>query len=300
MDLRLLETFTAVVDCRTLSAAASELGYAQPTITLHIQQLEKQLQIELFERDGKRLRVSEAGRALYEDAQMLLRRFSETKNRMRAFSEGCAGTLRLGCVEPFISARLPKLLKTFASGTSALRISVEAGASEPLYRRLRNGDFDFVIAATPLERYADVRFEPMYTERLALLLPDWHQLTHKKDLRFEDALEDVLLLPGRACEYRLALQHALSLESLDAAKQITITTLEARKAAVQQGLGIALLPHSAARPAPTGTVLRTPVEDIMIRIGLAYRDDLGMTPAMRRFHALFSENSALAKRCGAA
>src|SRR5215813_11612358 len=100
MELRHLQTFQAVVRAGSFLQAAEELQYAQSTITLHIQQLEADLGVKLFARQGKRVHLTEAGRSLREQADHLLEYVATLQQNMADLVSGEAGHVRLGAVEP--------------------------------------------------------------------------------------------------------------------------------------------------------------------------------------------------------
>lgn len=285
MDLRLLETFQAVIDRGSLNAAAADLGYAQSTVTQHIQQLEQQLGVQLFHREGKRLRISEAGTLLRAHAESLLRHASEIQTFLGQFACGTGGSVRIGAVEPFANTHLPAILREFLREPNSIDVAVEVGATQTLYRALGAGKLDLAIAPPPAGG-TGVLFEPLFFERLAFLIPRSFRLARKKDVTLADVMNERLIISGRLCEYRQAFEHAAAgLPSNTRA--MTITSVEARKAAAQAGLGVALVPLSAARPVPPETVLRTPTaQNAGVTIGLARRSEALLTPALTRLETL--------------
>src|SRR3954468_12336835 len=98
MDLRHLLTFQTIVERGSFLQAAETLQYAQSTISLHIQQLEATLGIELFARHGKRVQLTEAGRLLYDEAKQILGRVDALHQTMAGLLSGEVGHLRLGTI----------------------------------------------------------------------------------------------------------------------------------------------------------------------------------------------------------
>src|SRR5262249_16760397 len=113
LELRQLITFRAVVEQGSLLRAAATLGYAQSTVTLHVQQLEAALGVPLFGRRGRRLTLTEAGRVLRERAAPLLDQVAALRQSLRELGAGLAGHVRLGAIEPAASLRLPSVLVRF-------------------------------------------------------------------------------------------------------------------------------------------------------------------------------------------
>lgn len=286
MDLRLLETFQAVLEEGSLNAAAAKLGYAQSTVTQHIQQLEQQLCVQLFYREGKRLRISDGGVLLQKHGLPLLRRAQELKGFLEQFASGCGGSVRIGCVEPFVSTRLPAILREFMDREHSMEISVQVGATRMLYEELRAAKLDLIFAPS-MNEYTDVIFAPLLFERLAFLIPRSHAYARKRQVSLAEIARERLILSGPLCEYRLAFEAAAAGLRERAPSPVTITSLDGRRAAAQSGLGIALVPLTGARPVPSQTFLRVPAEeDLGVTIGLARRADAMTTPAVHRFEGL--------------
>lgn len=299
VELRLLETFQAVIDHGSLNAAAVELGYAQSTVTQQIQLLEKQLNVQLFHRDGKRLRLSEAGKLLQAHADTLLRHANEIQTYLKQFASGSGGSVRIGSVEPFVSTHLPGILRELLSEPNSMDVSVQVGATAALYEALNAGKLDLVVAPPPIG-YTGVLFEPLFFERIAFLIPRSRDLARKKNVTLSDILGERLILSGGLCEYRRAFESAVADVPVKCLSSLTITSVEGRKAAAQAGLGVAMLPFSSVRPVPPETVLRTPTaQNVGVTIGFARRAEALLTPALTRLERLVRQSMSELKAVSA-
>ena len=112
MELRNIKSFIKVAEFENFSKAAEVLGYAQSTITLQIQQLEQELGVNLFDRIGKRVLLSEKGRAFLSYANDMVQLEAEA---IETVSENPTptGTLRIGTIESIASSFLPLLLEEY-------------------------------------------------------------------------------------------------------------------------------------------------------------------------------------------
>src|SRR5262245_29947292 len=182
MDLRHLETFRAVLRQGSFLGAARELGCAQSTVTQHVQALEAALGVALFDRSVRRVRLTEAGRALQEQAAPLLGRIEELKATIAELAGGTAGHVRLGAIEPFVSQRLPPVLARFCRERPDVRLSIELGGTEGIARRVARGELDAGICSPP-EATRGLRFEPLYREPLGVLVPAGHPLSRDETVR---------------------------------------------------------------------------------------------------------------------
>lgn len=259
-ELRHLRTFREVVEGGSFVRAARELRYAQPTITLHVKQLERAFGTRLFEKNGRRMRLTDAGRNLKGHADALLDRAERMESAMAELRTGEAGHVRLGCIEPTASLRLPGLLVRFCEERPKVGLTVEVGGTEAVSRRVAAGELDAGICSPPPAGLGLV-FEPLFVEKLALLVPEDHPLAGAETVSAEDLAEHRLLLSERPCAYRQATERALAERGAYPHPEVEIGSieiggLEAIKRAVCAGLGAAVLPAVSLDPAPLGAAAR--------------------------------------------
>ena len=286
MDLRQLQTFQSVVEHGSFLRAAEALRYAQSTITLHIQQLEADLGVPLFARQGKKTQLTEAGRLLCAEAGQILGRVDALRRTMRELADGEAGYVRLGAIEPAASLRLPELLVLFCAERPRVRLTLEVGGTRAIGQAVAAGDLDLGIVSPPPASLGLV-FEPLFVERMALLAPEAHPLARAEAIGAHDLRGHRLLLTEQICAYRQLVEQTLVAQGADPYSGIEIGSMIALKCAVQQGLGIGIVPAIIACPAPQGTVLRE-IErlDLGLPVGLVRRADDTLSPATEALLAL--------------
>jgi DNA-binding transcriptional LysR family regulator len=285
MDLRHLQTFQAVVEHGGFLRAAEALQYAQSTITLHIQQLEAELGVPVFVRQGKKAQLTEAGRLLRAEAAQILGRVEALRRTMRELAEGEAGYVRLGAIEPAASQRLPALLVPFCAARPQVRLALEVGGTRAICQRVASGDLDLGVVSPPLASLG-LAFEPLFVERMALLAPEGHPLARAETIDTRDLRGHRLLLTEQTCAYRQVVEQTLMEQGADPYSGIEIGSIAALKSAVQRGLGVAIVPVIDSCP-PPGTVLRQ-IErlDLGLPVGLVRRADDALSPATEALLAL--------------
>lgn len=281
MELRQLQTFGAIAELGSFVRAAEALEYAQSTITLHIQQLEAELGVALFERKGKRIRLTEAGRTFREEAAQILSRTAALQQSMTELVAGEAGHLRIGTIEPTASLRLPPLLAAFCTARPKVRLTLEVSGRGPIRHRVGAGELDLGICSTP-SAIPGLTFEPLFTEAQALLLPASHPLAEKDAVCVSDLIGERLLLKEETCAYRQTIERELLQHGMNPFAGVEIGSLDALQRLVQCGLGLAIVPIAAADPPMAGTILRDLLDvDLSLCIGLVRRADaVGASPAM--------------------
>lgn len=261
MDIRTLKTFHTVVGTGNYHKAAEALQYVQSTITMQIQKLEADLGVKLFER-GKRngIRLTEAGRLFYEKSANLIKEYEAVKSAMSEWMLGDAATIRLGVVEPAASYRLPQALATFHRRYPKIVVNVRIGNTQDLVGMLLRGELDLLLCTSPDMGFGTI-FEPLFAERVALLVPVDHRLADRRTVHARDLRHERLLLTSAVCPYRNKLESMLADRGAGPYHGIEITSTTALKHYVQAGYGVAVVPVVTVDPVPEGTVLK-PLEDL--------------------------------------
>jgi LysR family transcriptional regulator, regulator of the ytmI operon len=277
VELRHLATFGAIVRHGTFRRAAQALNYSQSAVTAHVKQLERDLDVALFARRGKRVALTEAGRVLAQQGAALLERASGLRELMSDMAGGEAGHVRMGAIEPLASLRLPALISRFCAPRPRVGLTLEIGGTETIGRRVASGDLDLGICSAPPARLG-LAFEPLFVERLVLLIPRRHPLARKPPSAPADLAGCRLLLSAEGCAYRAAVEQALGARGTNPYSGIEIGSLPGLVAAVRDGLGVAILPDACVRPRPFDTVVRQlDVPELAVTVGLATQNVPGST-----------------------
>ena len=199
MDLAALEIFLTVAEHGSVTRAAERLGRAQSNVTTRVQQLEEQLGVALFLREGKRMRLTPEGETLRGYATRLLALAEET--RQAVHPDTPSGLLRLGAMESTAATRLPGPLARLHAQWPALTLELRTAPSRQLVDQVLAHETDCALVAWPppgLDDGAPVERTPVFTESLLLALPASHPpITTSGDLQV-----DTLAAFAHGCTYR--------------------------------------------------------------------------------------------------
>jgi len=290
MDLRHLHAFKAIAEEGSFVQAAERLQYAQSTITLQIQQLEEEMGVELFDRQRRKIQLTPAGEMLLVHAQHILNQVEQMRQDLVDLTEGESGTLRVGIIEPIGRLYLTDILRTFRARYPRIQLTIEVLSTIRTHEQLIAKQIDLGIS-TPPPMNVGLAFDPFMIQGMVLLLPHDHPLQAHDHISLSDLRDECLLLTHPPCAYRAAIEQAFMARGLPLVVGIEIGSLEIIKQAVQQGLGIALMPELAVRHAPSGTVVRV-VEDwsLNLPVGLITRElPLPQGKAAQAFGALLRQ-----------
>jgi len=177
------------------------------------------------------------------------------REALAGYGDGTAGHIRIGAIEPAASRRLVPALAAFHRSRPRVRVEVEVGGTHTIAAMVAARQLVVGIASAP-PADSGLAFEPLFTERMALLLPRTHPLARRRRVRPRDLEGERLLLTDRTCAFRRRIEDALAATGVRPSPGVEIGSIAALARAVECGLGLAILPVAAASPPPPKTVLR--------------------------------------------
>lgn len=197
MEMHQLTYFVQTARLASFTKAAQKCFVSQPSLSHAIAKLEKELKVPLFERLGRRIRLTEAGRLLLERAEQILALAEDAKLEI-ADSED-TGRVVVGAIPTIGPYFLPQLLKAFSSQHPRARIEVREDTTARLVESCLAGDVDLFLAAMPIEGVR-LQVEPLFAEELHLVVSAGHSLAKKKRISMKDLTgERFILLAETHC-----------------------------------------------------------------------------------------------------
>lgn len=244
MEIRQLKSFRTVANLLSFNKAAGQLHYAQSSISAQIQTLEEQLGVQLFDRLGKRIQLTDSGTQLLQYANKILDLVDETESVITGENEP-VGSLTVRIPETFGVHRLPPVLNAFHSRFPKVRLSFITCALEGLANDLRKGLTDLAFLLAESISAPDIEVESLGTESVVLVASPDHPLCAKKSVHTRDLAGATILLSRVDCSYRRIFEQILKDEEVTSFNKFEFNSVEVIKQSVVHGLGIAVLPEIA-------------------------------------------------------
>ncbi|WP_313071167.1 LysR family transcriptional regulator [Lacrimispora sp.] len=289
MELKQLQTIKNILNEGSYLKAAEKMGYAPSTITLHIQQLEEELSIKLFEKSGRKMILTKEGEFFWKNAKSLLEHADTFKMVMSNFVSGQIGHIRLGTISTIgRSMLIPKVID-FCKEYSNIKLTFELNSSEIITQKILNNQLDIGIGFAPPTNQ-NLLFEPICLEPMELLLPIGHPLTKKEKITLNDLSNISLLLTESYCSYRNEIDKHFSSSGIPLKSMIQINDGKTIIQFVQAGIGCSILPVAAIEPVPDMTVRRNLANtDFGLIIGIIRRKEQLDKSSERFYNELFCE-----------
>ncbi len=248
MNLRDLRYLVAVAEHRHFGRAAAACFVSQPTLSTQIKKLETELGVELIERSPRHIRMTAAGEAVIERAQIMLREADNIVDIARHMKDPSAGVIRLGMFPTLGPYLLPHVIPQIRDQFPNLKLQLVEEKSDEILRQLRNGDLDAVLLARPVSG-DDLESVSLFAEDFVLAVPDDHTLAKQSGPVPASVLQDhdVLLLTEGHC----LRDQALAVCQMTGGTEYSgfrATSLETLRQMVAAGAGITLLPNLSVQP----------------------------------------------------
>lgn len=202
--LKQLRAFVYIARLGSLSRAADALFLSQPSVSLQLKALERELDATLLERTRRRITLTDAGEALYEMARPLVEGFEQLDREFRTKTRGAqAGTLTIAAGSSTIQYLLPELVKTYRERYPDVHLALSNVTNRDGIALLRNDEVDIAVGSM-LDVPHDIAWAPVYHYDPMLIMPPDHPLAAKSDIRLEDiAPYGLILPPKRLTTYKL-------------------------------------------------------------------------------------------------
>ncbi len=287
MDIKQLHYFTAVVEEKTVTAAAEKLHMTQPPLTMQLHALESELGCKLFERKGRTLSLTDAGQHMYRRALEIIGMCDNAQREMKDYRNGTVGTLRIGVISSVQGTLFTKILKEYHDRYPNIKISVFSANTYQLLEKLQNREIDTAITRTPFS-VAKLYAEYIRTEEIhAIGKSDFFgkAAADGTDITLAELARLPLIIYRR---WQKVIESVF--ESAGLSPNICCVNDDARMTLLLalNGLGVGLL-HPSAIPSEYGgdiSVMRLPEKALTSRIALVCADKDSLPEPATLFHSL--------------
>lgn len=237
MDISDLEIFRAVVESGGINRAAKRLHRVPSNVTTRIRQLEDDIGVQLFLREGNRLKISPAGEVLLGYSKRILELASETLEALQDSTP--RGRLRVGATSSTAAVRLAAPLAEYHKLFPQVKLEIRSGSTQTLSAAVLLGELETALVADPVTD-ARLGMEKLFKDELVIIA----EPSHQKISTPNDCVGETLLVFSQGCTYRKRLEEWFSDKSVVPDHIIEIDSYHAMLGCVVAGMGIALLPRS--------------------------------------------------------
>ena len=244
MEIRHLQTFITIVELEGFTKAAEHLGYAQSTITSHIQILENELGEVLFDRLGKKNILTSVGKKLLPYAKQMLKLYKEIKN-ITYDEDDVSGDLIIGAGESLSIYRLGQILKEYKKSFPKVNIILKNSICSELRSKLHSGELDVIFTIEPQIMDTDLIVNNLKDEDMVIIGAVDANLEFLSTNIDDEVAKENIILSEKGCSFRIAFENYLIQKKIKYSNSLEFSSIETIKKCVMNGLGISFLPFYA-------------------------------------------------------
>lgn len=284
MELKYLNTFKTIVETGSFQKAAERLNYAQSTITLQMQTIEQELAVKLFNKIGRKMELTQAGKELlpYVDAVL------DSVQQMKSYSSSkeLSGTLRVAMPESLLTYQMQPVIKEFRERAPKVNLSLQIPNCYIIREQIRSGNIDLGIHYDVGGYGTTLTVERLHDYPLALVASP--QLS-ENELDFITPKQNkscALLVVDANSAYHKIFAEYLAQANIVMNGEIEIGSLEAIKRTVASNLGVAYLPRYTVEQELNDGMLQellTPLTKEKLTTVYTHHKNKWLTPAMQLF-----------------
>jgi DNA-binding transcriptional LysR family regulator len=267
-QLRILKAIAAE---GSFKRAADSLYVSQPAVSLQVQHLERQLNVPLFDRGGRRAQLTEAGRLLLSYGDRILSLCQETCRAIDDLQNLNGGTLIIGASQTTGTYLMPRMIGLFRKKYPEVAVQLHVHSTRRTAWSVANGQIDLAIIGgeVPTELKEDLEILPYAEDELALVLPMLHPLAQVGILQKEELYKLQFINLDSQSTIRKVIDQVLIKSGIDPRQlsiEMELNSIEAIKNAVQAGLGAAFLSVTAIeKELQMGAMHRVAIEGVEIK-----------------------------------
>nr|WP_076778342.1 LysR family transcriptional regulator [Lachnoclostridium phocaeense] len=285
MEIRNLITFVRIAEVRNFSKTAEQLGYSQSAVTMQIKHLEAELQVQLFERIGKKAKLTQAGQRLLPYALDILSAAGKAESIARE-PEQISGKLRIGTCESYVISVLPPVFMEMGERCPGVEISTHTAPVPDLIDMLRQNDIDilyFLDEKLYFPEWIKVMEQP---ENIYFVSSSSSPLARMKKIPISRLVEEPLYLTEKGISYRYAMEQTLAAAGYELHPRLEVGNTDVITRFLLKNKGISFLPEYVVKDDVAEgrlAILDTECPRIVMWSQLAYHRNKYVTPQMKLF-----------------
>jgi LysR family hydrogen peroxide-inducible transcriptional activator len=244
MTITQLKYVLAVAEHKNFTLAAEKCFVTQPTLSMQIQKIEEELSIQIFDRTKKPIQLTDIGQKIVAQAKNIVNEADRIQDIVEQQKGFIGGEFRLGIIPTIMPTLLPMFLNNFIKKYPKVKLIIEELNTEEILIKLKNGNLDAAIAATPLED-EKIKEIVLYFEPFVAYIPENNAVFQKEEIEIDDLnINDILLLQDGHC-FRDGILNLCKNRNEAGIKnfQIESGSFETLIKLADEGLGTTLLPY---------------------------------------------------------
>lgn len=291
IDIDGIKAFVTVADARSFSIAANRLHLTQPAVSKRIALLESQMGVRLFDRIGRTVNLTEAGRALEPRAKDILMNIEDTQREISNLAGNIGGQLSLATSHHIGLWRLPQVLRKFSNLYPDVSLDLHFMDSEVAHEQIVQGNLELGVITLAPKSHERLNAVPIWRDELVFMCAADHPLTKNQKIYIEQLPNYPAILPDMSTFTGRIVKSLFEERGLSLDVSMSTNYLETIKMLISVGLGWSVLPRSMLDESLT--VISVPNVTIERQLGAIHHVQRTLSNAGRAFLECLREDGDL-------
>ncbi|WP_313625872.1 LysR family transcriptional regulator [Achromobacter sp.] len=254
-DLADLRLFIHIAESPSLTQAAKRAHLSLAAVSVRIKALENQLNTRLLYRDSRGVEITPAGQKLLQHARVIMRQVDHLKHDFQEQSDGDAGHIRIFANTTAVTEFMPDILAQFLAGHPGVTVDLQERLTRDIVRGVLDGTTDLGIVAGPVDA-PELQTIHFSTDKLVLVVPNGHPLQDEDKVKLADAVRYPFITMHEGSTLVAFLRDQLERIGQRLPQRIQLYSFDSICRMVQAGVGVGVIPDSAAKRYGADTKLR--------------------------------------------
>jgi len=286
VEFRQLKYFVEVAKREHVSEAAELLHVAQSAISRQIANLEDELGVELFEREGRNVRLTPAGRYFLPHAEAILRTVDYAKQQMEEYLDPERGTVKIGFPTSLASHTMPMVISAFKAEHPNVKFHLRQGSYKFLIEAVKKRDVDLAFLGPIPTEEKEIRGDILFIESFSVLLPLHHRLANRASIALNELREEPFVMFPEGYVLHKIVRDACKQAGFSPIISSEGEDLDAIKGLVSAGIGITLLPENTFYDTMPRFTVKIPIEmpEVKRNVGIILSNQHELAPSVKVFY----------------
>ncbi|GEN34492.1 MULTISPECIES: LysR family transcriptional regulator [Aneurinibacillus] len=291
MELRQIQYFIEVARREHVTEAALALHVAQSAVSRQIFNLESELGVDLFIREGRNVRLTPIGRIFLKHMEQAMKVIDNARREVEEYLDPEQGTIRIGFPSSLAAYTLPTAISAFRERYPQVKFQLNQGSYRYLIDGVVKGEIDMALLGPVPKQEKKVKGNILFTENIVALLPSSHPLADKPSLKLSQLRDDSFILFPRGFVLREIIMNACQQLGFRPNVSFEGEDIDAIKGLVSAGLGVALIPEvTLIDSLPRSTVKLPVIEPQVTRtVGVIIPSERQLLPTEKLFYEFLRE-----------
>jgi LysR family transcriptional regulator, cyn operon transcriptional activator len=282
MELRHIRYFIKAAELKHFTKAAESLNVSQPTLSLHIQQLEKEFGSPLFDRVGRRVRLTEAGEVLLKHAHLAIGSLDTARDEIGSLKGLLSGSLCVGATLSFMDKHLPLWFSLFTAKHPHVRVIVRMGTVNDMEQWLLAGHLDLAVTFLPSQSEV-FESEELFKDELVVAISDNNPTALTKTLTEEDLANLSLAHISSGFTVRKLFDARMARQKIKPRVILEIDDVHALIKVITANGAATVLPRLTAKEYPNLRIFSLPGGPLTATAGIMWQHGINLSPAAQAF-----------------